>query len=214
MKKILALATILFLSGAALAQQSGSTGNQPSGQQGGPPDGPGGRFAPDPAMRAKMEKYRPVLDLVQSIRNLGDVDKETKLAFTKSQAKTLLPILKDLAARADLKPSDATKILSNIEDKILTPAQLKWLDEQQLKRDEERRKRMAEAQKSGTGQVRLPGFGGGNNANRQGGSGGMFQAIQDGKPFNPFKAVAGQADPRSAATSLKTLLDLITKRAA
>ena len=176
--------------------------------QGGPPSG-----APDPAVRAKFEKYRPWVDLGSTIRIMIDVDHQPKLAFTIAQAKLALPILKDLGARPALKPEDATKITNTLEDKVASPAQLKWMDEKRLAQEEERRKRMADQGTTQGGGIRLPGAGGpgaGQNGGQgaQGGPGGnraMFDAIQNDKPFNPFK------DGRNA-DSLKELVMLLSKK--
>lgn len=169
----------------------------------GDPFEPGG---PNPANRSNFQKYRPWFDLGGTIRIMIDVDKEPNLAFTKPQAKLALPILKDLGSRPALKPEDATKITNTLEDKVVTPAQLKWMDQKRLAQEEERRKRMAE-QGSGTQGVRLPGAGGGQGG--QGGPGGgnraMFDAIQNNKPFNPFK------DGRNA-DSLKQLIEILSKK--
>ncbi len=173
--------------------------------------GPGG--PPDPAMRAKFEKYRPWFNLGGTLRIMVDVDKEPKLAFTKAQAKLALPILKDLGARPALKPEDALKITTTLEDKVVTPAQLKWMDEKRLAQEEDRRKRMAQQGTQGGG-IGLPGTGGqgGGQAGQGGGQGGpgggnraMFDAIQNDKPFNPFK------EGRNADT-LKELVDLLSKK--
>lgn len=160
--------------------------------------GPGPQQA-DPEARKRFEQYRPVFDLMSSLRLMLELDRQKNLSFSKAQAQKLLPMLKDLQTRADLKPADAAKILTNIEDKILTPAQLKWMDETQLKRQEEMRQR---AQNGGGGpdNLRVPGPGG------QGGPrGSLFQAIQQGKPFNPFKE-----DP--AKKTLTDLIALLSKR--
>ncbi len=174
--------------------------------QDGPP--PGGGFAPNAAMQAKFKKYKPWFDLTSTITLMNDVDKQPGLAFSKTQAKTALPILKDLATRAALKPEDATKMVTTLEDKVISDKQLKWMDDTQLKRDEERRKQQAaRAASSGVG---LPGVGGGNRP--PGGAGGpgaggreMFDAIMNDKPFNPFKTGPG-AEP------LKTLTTLLQNR--
>ncbi len=185
--------------------------------QGGPPagGGGGGGFNQNPAMQAKIKKYKPWFDLTNTITLMNDVDKEKGLAFTKAQAKLALPILKDLATRAVLKVEDATKITTTLEDKVINDKQLKWMDDTQLKRDEERRKQQAAraaanaANNSSTG-IRLPGVGGaGGGGNRPAGAGGgqrgMFDAIMNDKPFNPFK-VGRSAD------ALKTLTDTLSKR--
>jgi hypothetical protein len=164
MKKILfALVSSLAMFAPALAQSA-------------PP-----ASGPNAEIRERFQQMRPVFDLMGNVMLMLDLDKEKGLAFTKAQAQKLLPVLKDLRSRADLKPADAEKILANIEDKILTEKQLSWMDDTQLKRAEERRKRF-EASGGVAGQMAQ---GGG----RTGGPGGgaMFQAVMSGKPFNPFK---------------------------
>ncbi|GIW26205.1 hypothetical protein [Meiothermus sp.] len=181
MKRWLSLLATLAL-GVALAQ-------------GGPPN-------ITPEMRQRFEAYRPVFDLVATIGLLDELEKQRGLALTKAQAQKLLPILRDLQNRTDLKPADAGKILSNIEDNILTPAQLKWIDETILKqREEARQRREAGGQNPQAGQGNFQGPPGG-----PGGRGGLFQAIAQGKPYNPFKE-----QPR-AADNLKNLIALLSKK--
>jgi hypothetical protein len=185
-------------------------------QQGTPPGPGGGGFRQNPAFAAKFKKYQPWFDLTSTINLMNDVDKEKGLAFTKAQAKLAMPILKDLSTRAVLKPEDATKITTTLEDKVITDKQLKWMDDTQLKRDEERRKQQAArtaANASNGSGIRLPGVGGApTGTNRPAGTGGpgggqreMFDAIMNDKPFNPFK-VGRSAD------ALKTLSTTLSKR--
>jgi hypothetical protein len=216
MKKFLAIIAILssLLLGNSFAQ--GDPGGPPPGAP--PGGGPGGGFGrnTDPKMQAAFKKYQPVFDLMSTINLMVDMDKEKTMAITKEQAKKLVPILKDLGSRADLKPADATKILTNIEDKILNDKQVTWMDDTRLKQQEERRKRAAA--NGANGAVRLPGLPGagngqgGQNANRPAGAGGpggdrkaQMEAMLNGKPFNPFKTGRGQEN-------LKALTDLIAKR--
>jgi hypothetical protein len=210
MKKILAVFAIVssLVLGTSFAQ--GDPGGPPPGA---PPGGaPGGGFGRnDPKMQAAFKKYQPVFDLMSTVNLMVDMDKEKAVAITKDQAKKLSPILKDLGSRADLKPADATKILTNIEDKILNDKQVTWMDDTRLKRQEERRKQAAA--NGANGAVRLPGVpgtGNGQNANRPaGGPGGdrraQMEAMLNGKPFNPFKSGRGQE-------SLKALTTVIAKR--
>lgn len=171
------------------------------------PGGPG-NFSPE--MRKKFEAYRPVFELSTLVRMLQDVEKEKGLAFSKAQAGKLLPILKDLKGRADIKPADAEKILSNIEDNILSDAQLDWIDKTRLERQEEARRRQEERGQQGQqGQgVRVPGLppiGGGQGGQRQGGpggQGGFFRAIMEGKPVNPFKDGRGKENIDAIITVL------------
>jgi hypothetical protein len=196
MKKILTIIAVLsgLLLGSSFAQQ-----------------GPGGPGGPNPQMREAFQKYQPVFDLIGTINLMVDMDKEKAMVISKDQAKKLAPILKDLGSRADLKPADATKILTNIEDNILTDKQVTWMDDTRLKRQEERRKQAAA--NGGNGGVRLPGVPGAGGGNRQGGQGGpgggdrraQMEAMLNGKPFNPFKTGRGQE-------ALKALSALIAKR--
>ncbi len=174
----------------------------------------GGGFGQNPAMQAKLKKYQPWFDLTNTINLMNDLDKEKGLAFSKAQAKLALPILKDLATRAVLKPEDATKITTKLEDTVINDKQLKWMDDTQLKRDEERRKQQAAraAANASNTTIRLPGVGGTGGGNRPPGAGGpgggqrgMFDAIMNDKPFNPFKI------GRSADT-LKALTTTLSKR--
>lgn len=169
---------------------------------------PGNSGQPNAQMQAAFKKYQPVMDLVSTLNLMADMDKVQAVAITKDQAKKLAPVLKDLGSRADLKPADATKILTNLEDKILTDKQVTWLDDTHLKRQEEQRKQTAANAANGT--VRLPGVPGvGQNANRPVGAGGdrraQMDAMLSGKPFNPFKVGRGQEN-------LKVLTALIAKR--
>jgi hypothetical protein len=206
-KQFLMTLAISSLFALAIAQQ----GDQP----GGPPGGGGRGFNQNPAMQAKMKKYQPWFDLTNTINLMNDVDKEKGLAFSKAQAKLALPILKDLSTRAVLKVEDATKITTTLEDKVITDKQLKWMDDTQLKRDEERRKQQAAraAANASSNAVRLPGVGGtGGGGNRPAGAGGsgggqrgMFDAIMNDKPYNPFKTGRG-------AEAIKTLSATLSKR--
>jgi hypothetical protein len=190
MRKLLTLLATLAL-GLGLAQ---------------PGPGPGGGFTIDPETRKKFEAFQPVFELTRLVAILDEVDKQKGLAFTKPQAQKLLPVLKDLLTRSDLKPADAEKIQINIEDKILTPAQIKWIDTTQLAREKELRQRREQGQGQGQGQgQRPPGQGGPGGLGGPGGRGGFFQAIQQGTPFNPFKEGRGKE-------SLDGIIAVLSKR--
>lgn len=183
----------LSLMGSALAQ---------------PPDGPPpgqNQRTLDPEVQKKFEAYRVVFDLLGSVGLMDELDKQKDLSFSKPQAQKLLPILKNLQTRPDLKPADAEKILSTIENNILTPAQLKWMDQTLLKRQEEARKRREQGQQGQNGQNQFPGQQG-TRPGGSGGRGGFFQAIAQGKPYNPFKE-----QPRSA-DNLKALIATLSKK--
>jgi hypothetical protein len=212
---------ILLVSGFALVglafaqQQPPAAGNPPNDQRG--------------AMRAVMEKYRPWFDLSESLSLMQEVDKQKGLEFSKAQVKIGLPVLTDLSKRATLATKDATKILDTLETKFVSAKQLIWMDKTRLAREEERRKR-AEARRlaqQGTGQTPNVGalaqgaasgrpVGAGGFGTRPGGANGqagtpdpraraMFDAMQNNKPFNPFKSGV-QAD------ELKKFMALLAKR--
>lgn len=165
---------------------------------------PGGGDGPPPQIRAAMEKNRPIFELMGSVSLILELDKQKGLEVTKDQAKKLLPILKDLGSRTALKPEDADKILVNIEDNILSDKQVTWLDDERLRRGEEARKRAQQAQGNGPRPFGPGGFGGpGGQPNPQAQA--MFQAMMQGKPFNPFKGGPGE-EP------LKKLIGLLEKR--
>ncbi|RIH92420.1 hypothetical protein Mgrana_01716 [Meiothermus granaticius NBRC 107808] len=179
------------------------------------PSSPGGRTGMSDEMRKKLQAYRPVFDLTQSVALMNELDRQKGLAFSKAQAQKLLPLLKGLTTRSDLKPAEADKILSTIEDTILTDAQLQWMDTTRLAREEQLRQRTQAQGQQGQGGVRLPGappiggLGGQRSGQtRQGGSrAGLFQALQEGKPFNPFKE-------GRAKENLEALIALLGQRAA
>ncbi len=209
------LVSSFALVGLAFAQQQPPTGGQPGGGQGN--------------MRAVMEKYRPWFDLSESLSLMQEVDKQKGLEFTKAQVKIGLPTLTDLSKRAALATKDATKILDTLETKFVSAKQLIWMDKTRLAREEERRKR-AEArrlQQQGNGQAPNVGAlaqgaasgrpaGAGGFGGRPGGQNGqtgtpdpraraLFDAMQNNKPFNPFKSGV-QSD------ELKKFMALLAKR--
>lgn len=172
----------------------------------GPPPGQNSQRTLDPEVQKKLEAYRVVFDLVASVGLMDELDQQKGLSFSKAQAQKLLPILKNLQTRSDLKPADAEKILSNIEDKILSPAQLKWMDQTLLKRQEEARKRREQGQNSQNQPQGQFGQGQRQAGQGPGGRGGFFQAITQGKPYNPFKE-----QPRTS-DNLKALVATLSKK--
>jgi hypothetical protein len=197
------LSIVLALAGSSLAQQgttppAGGRPNQGAGQ-GGQPGGPGGRFAANPQMQAAMKKYQSWFDLMSTIRLMNEVDKQPKLAFSKAQSQKMLPTLKSLQTKVVLTPQEATTIITLLEDKVISVAQLKWMDETVLKQAEERRKRQ-EAQRlaqqnSGSATQALGALGQG-AANPQAGAAGQGgnrgQGGFAGRPAGGFAGANGQ----------------------
>jgi hypothetical protein len=179
--QVLAL-SLALLGGASFAQQAQPAQGQP-GQL-------------DPAQRARFAALQPVFDLSGRVSLLPELEKSPKTALSKAQARQLLPLLQQLQSAPAITAQGATKTLTQIEDKILTDAQVTALDDLDLRRQEERRAARAKNPNSAGGQgLRIPGLPGGGlggqggGQNRQGQNG--QQAGQGGGafgsgPFNPF----------------------------
>ncbi|AZI43880.1 hypothetical protein EHF33_08915 [Deinococcus psychrotolerans] len=194
--KILTISASLLL-GAASAQQG-----QPAQRQGGQ------QRQIDPAQRARFQAMRPVFDLASRVSLMAELEKNKAQAVTKAQAKQLVPLLQKLQTSASISGADATKMLSQIEDKILTDKQVTALDDLDLKRQEDRRAARAKQGSAQQGGIRIPGLPGGGfgGQNRQGQAG---QAGTGGAPaggsFNPFKQ-GREAD------ALKAYIALLQKK--
>ena len=129
--------------------------------------------------------------------SLSELEKTPATAVTKAQAKQLLPLLQKLTTAASISPADATKTLTQLEDKILSDKQVTALDDLDLKRQEERRAQRAKSGGSAQGGgLRIPGVPvriGAQGQNRPAGQaqGGQQAGQRPGGfgsgPFNPFK---------------------------
>lgn len=161
-----------------------------------------------PEMRARMAQMQPILDLSQTVRLLPELEKNRATAVTRAQAKTLLGILTTLQKANAVQPNDASKYLTQIEDRILTDRQLTALDALLLKAEKEREAQRA-ARQSGQGtQARIPGLPGGlisgQNGPRQNGQAQNAQG-QNGQPgqFNPFKTGRGADELKKYIATLQ-----------
>lgn len=84
--------------------------------------------------------------LIRLLRDLRELDKDKKVAITKSQAQKLIPILQNLGKVQQLPKKEAEKFINQIEG-VLSDAQLTYLDKLQIerqKRMEELRQRMSQ----------------------------------------------------------------------
>ncbi|MBB6099369.1 hypothetical protein HNR42_002810 [Deinobacterium chartae] len=167
--------------------------------------------------RTAAQKSQSVLDLLGTVELLGELHKNKKTAFSAAQVKALLPVLTDLSKRAELKPADAAKILTNLEERILTPQQLTRLDDLLLQREEQRRLRLTQGGTAPRIRTEGPLRGGqpagnprpqdgprGSGLQGQPGPGRIVTGRPDGQPLNPFK----QGRP---AEQLQTLIALLKK---
>ncbi len=159
---------------------------------------------------------QPVFDLSSRVALMPELEKNKATAVTKAQAKSLLPLLQKLQTAASLTGAEATKTLTQIEDKILTDKQVTALDDLDLKRQEERRAARQKAGSSGNTQggtgLRIPGLPGGTFGGQRQGQGGQGQARQGqggqgqaSGPFNPFKTGRG-------ADTLKAYIAVLQKK--
>ena len=183
MKKQAFFISLLLLTAPALAQQNQGQNQGGQGQR---------QFQIDPAQRARMQAFQPVLDLSRTLRMLPEMHKQKGLAISKAQASKLIPILKDIQTRKSLKPKDADALLIKIED-TLSDAQLTWIDKQQVRRPGQGGQNGQNGQNGQGGGFRQNGGQGGqfqnNGQNQQGGQGsnrgpGGFQAMMTAA--NPF----------------------------
>jgi len=84
---------------------------------------------PDPALQDAKKKLEVVYDLGRVFGFIHTMDKEQKkYALATSQAKALVVIADKILAAKRIEPKTAEAWLIEIEDKILTPAQLMFVD--------------------------------------------------------------------------------------
>ncbi|GAB1483014.1 hypothetical protein MASR2M78_18300 [Treponema sp.] len=84
---------------------------------------------PDPAMQEAKKKLEVVYDLGRVFGFIQTMDKEQKkLALSAAQAKSLLTIAEKILEAKRIEPKTADVWLGEIEDKILKPDQLMFVD--------------------------------------------------------------------------------------
>jgi hypothetical protein len=83
-------------------------------------------------MTKTLDQYQPVLELMNTVNIATQIDAMPGLAFSKSQSKPLLELLRGLSASTKLEPDVAQVTLKTLETKILTPAQNKALVQKRL----------------------------------------------------------------------------------
>jgi len=86
--------------------------------------------AEDPAIQKAKEETAVVFDLGRVFGYLNTMEKEApKLALTRGQLVKLVDIMKSIKATKRLVPKEAEKLLVQIEDVVLTAAQLAYVDQ-------------------------------------------------------------------------------------
>ncbi|MEN3012546.1 MAG: hypothetical protein ABDH34_06680 [Dictyoglomus thermophilum] len=150
----------------------------------------GAQTQSQPQRRAFMSQE--VQYLTRLIRDLRELDKDKKVAITKSQAQKLIPILQELGKVSELPKKEADKFINRIEG-VLTDAQLTYLDKLQIERQkrlEEMRQRTSQQQSSAQQPQFNPQWRNQQNFQISEKERQEFQKFMDawskGKPLNPF----------------------------
>ena len=146
-----------------------------------------GQTTQDPAVAAARAKLEVVYDLGRVFGYIHTMDKEQKkLALSSAQVKALLATADKILKTPRIEPKAAEEMLTEIEDKILKPDQLMFVDELAIARREE---------KTTTG------------ATGAGSTGGTspVASYMSGGPFNPMSDAARKigADFKAASDYLR-----------
>lgn len=128
-----------------------------------------GQMTPDPAVQEMRAKLEVVYDLGRIFGYIQTMDKEQKkLALTSDQAKALAAMGNKILKIPRFEPKEAEAMLVEIEEKILKPDQLMYVDGLAIARASER------PATAGTG----AGSAGGTSP---------VQSYMNGGPFNPMQ---------------------------
>ena len=138
-----------------------------------------------PSNSKLLGAYRGWVELMGTINALLEMDKQPGLNVSKDQAKRILPILKHLQFREDLRPKEALEVMEKLERSTAdSKKQRQYLETARQQRDEAIR----QANASG-GRPNLP-FVGISFALF-----GMMQAVEnDTVPYNLFRGGPGEDD--------------------
>ncbi len=131
----------------------------------------------DPAVRKAKEETVVVFDLGRVLGFLYDMDREEqKLSLSTGQAKDLYALMSRIKGMERIEPDEADDMLVRIEDEILTPDQLMYVDQRIIAREQTRESSTdRKAEKAG---------GGG------GGGGQVLSSYVAGGAFNPMTDAA------------------------
>jgi hypothetical protein len=127
---------------------------------------------PDPATQKAREDTAIVFDLGRVFGYLNLIEKDSKVpALSADQLKKLYDIALELKNAKRIEPSRAKLLLAQVEDRILTPAQLMAIDKLAAAKESER--------------ANVQGSGAGSNAGASSGAGSLATYIAGGD-FNPL----------------------------
>jgi hypothetical protein len=146
-----------------------------------------------PSNSKLLSAYRGWVDLMGTMNTLLEMNKQPGLSMNKDQAKKIVPILKHLQAREDLRPNEALEIMEKLERNTASKTQQQYLETAKQQRNEEIRRANASGGRPNLPFVRISFalFG-------------MVQAVEkDTVPYNPFRGGPGEDDLQR----LKALLE-------
>lgn len=163
-------------------------------QQPGPASGRAGNSA---AFEEFREKHKYTFELIDTVRKLGEIDKDKKYALTQAQAKQVLAVLKPLRDKPKLTQAQAKQALGGVK-KPLTLEQLNAMSRIKQPGRPGRGQGLAAGPRPGSGQRPggpPPGGPPGEPGARPAQRGLDPKTMQD---FNPFYSKATASDPGSA----------------
>ncbi len=146
----------------------------------------------------RLTQYRPVLELARTVSILLEMDAERGLVLGKPQSTKALELLRPLAAKPEVSPDEAQKVLETLTTTVLSKAQNTAL--------EERRTELQKLAQRRAAQARFADGGGGGwtvFAWTVPGSPLMITAINAGKGVNPFKMTPGESSLARLISSLE-----------
>lgn len=110
--------------------------------------------AEDPALQKAKEETVAVFDLGRLFGYLNTMEKEApKLALSRDQLVKLVEIMKKIKVTKRLVPKEAEKLLVQIEDSLLTAAQLTYVDKLAIAKESTRSTGTGGSSGSGAGQL-------------------------------------------------------------
>lgn len=177
-----AAAFVMALGAGAAAQQPGA-GSRRAGNSA--------------AFEEFREKHKHTFELVDTVRKLGEIDKDKKYALTQAQAKQVLAVLKPLRDKPKLTQAQAKQALSGVK-KPLKVEQLNAMSRIKQPDRPGRGQGLAAGPRPGAGQRPAgppPGGPPGEPGTRPAQRGLDAKTTQD---FNPFYSKATAGDPGSA----------------
>ncbi len=120
----------------------------------------------DPEIQKAKRETAVVFDLGRLFGYLAKMEENQKeLALSNEQLEKIYTVMEEIYTTERLEPKQAEKLLTYLEDNVLSPEQLMYTDQLAIEKEKER-------------ETRTPGSGGG---------GGQITSYIAGGPFNPMR---------------------------